>query len=410
MTTIDLRKLVNDIYEPYLDNDKRYLVLYGGAGSGKSVFAVQKLIFRCLKETGHNFLVIRKVSRTQKESTFALFIKILTDFGILEHCKINRTDYTIGLPFVNSRVIFMGCDDPEKLKSIAGVTGMWIEEATELNFADFEELDRRLRGDTKFYKQIILTFNPISMLHWLKKHFFDTTDKYTLENTSILKTTYKDNRFLDEAYVRKLESYKTVDQFFYNVYSLAEWGILENLVFYNWTVEDLSGIKDEFNKYYYGLDFGYSVDPVAYIKVAVKDDRVYVLDEHYETGLTNDRIAQMLKAKSMNSYIMCDSAEPKSIAELRNYGIEAVGVKKGKDSVNHGIQWLKQKKIVVDNRCMNMVNELQLYKWDENKDRIKDVPIDMYNHLIDALRYSLEELMGLHEIKPPPFNLSSLGL
>src|SRR3972149_2635595 len=230
MINIDLSNLpnvVNKIYYSLLSNKSRYLVLYGGAGSGKSVFAAQKIVYRILTEDKHKILVVRKVAKTLRESTFSLLRSVIADWGMTELFEINKTDMTITCKLNNNSIIHTGLDDVEKMKSIHGITGIWIEEASELEQEDFQQLDLRLRGHTKSYKQIILSFNPISILHWLKTIFFDQSKN----KTTTLKTTYKDNRFIDQAYTQVLEKMKDEDEYYYTVYALGEWGVVGKTIF-----------------------------------------------------------------------------------------------------------------------------------------------------------------------------------
>lgn len=212
---------VNEIYYPLIFNSSRYLVLLGGAGSGKSHFAAQKIIARCLEQK-HRFLIIRKVSDTLKDSVFKLMTGLLGENGVLPLCEVNKTEKTILLPN-GSEILMKGLDDPEKIKSIAGITGIWVEEATEITDADFDQLDLRLRGETISYKQIILTFNPIDERHWLKHRFFDSEES----NCTTLKTTANDNSFIDEEYLKVLDAKASVSPNFYRVYKLGEWGKAE---------------------------------------------------------------------------------------------------------------------------------------------------------------------------------------
>ena len=178
-------------------------------------------------------------------------------------------------------MIFMGLDDVEKLKSIVGITGVWIEEASELTREDFMQLDLRLRGRTAQYKQIILTFNPISVLNWLKKHFFDVPK----EITTVLRTTYKDNRFIDPEYAQVIEDLKDQDYVYYQVYALGEWGILGNLIFTNYVVEPIPTDDAAYKTVYSGLDFGFN-NPSVFLKVGERDRELYVYSELYERKLT----------------------------------------------------------------------------------------------------------------------------
>ena len=222
----NMRKTNNDAFLPLLFDEHRYLVLKGGGGSGKSIFAGRKVLERCVTEPGHRILVCRKVARTLRESCFDQLRNQIADFYPTDGAKVNKTDMTI--TFNNgSKILFAGLDDVEKLKSIYNITGIWIEEASELEESDFNQLDIRLRGETDYYKQIILSFNPVSITHWLKKRFFDTED----ERAYCHESTYKDNRFLDDEAIRTLESFRDTDEYYYMVYCLGQWGVTGRTVF-----------------------------------------------------------------------------------------------------------------------------------------------------------------------------------
>jgi phage terminase large subunit len=223
---IDIDGIMNTWAHKIIDDHSRYLVLYGGAGSGKSVSAAQKMIIRMLEEPKHKFLVVRKVANTLRNSVFSLLRGTIADWGLSELFKINKSDMDITCVNGN-QIIFAGLDDVEKLKSIHGITGMWMEEASEILQEDFQQLDLRLRGQTANYKQIMISFNPISITHWLKLVFFDAKKA----NSTVIHTTYKDNMFIDDEYKGTLESLKEQDPYYYTVYALGEWGVLGQTVF-----------------------------------------------------------------------------------------------------------------------------------------------------------------------------------
>ena len=224
------KKVFNKSFLHLLDNIKRYLVLYGGAGSGKSFFVVQRYIYKLLKSPKFNLLVVRATGKSNRDSTFALFKQVISKWKLNKYFKINESDLRIKCLLNGNEIIFSGLDDVEKLKSITfskgELTDVWIEEASEILEADFNQLDVRLRGKgTK--KQIVISFNPIDINHWLKKRFFDRQD----DNVEVCHSTYKDNDFLDDDYKRLLESYKTTDPYYYDVYCLGKWGVLGKTVF-----------------------------------------------------------------------------------------------------------------------------------------------------------------------------------
>ena len=261
-----------------------------------------------------------------------------------------------------------------------------------------KQLEKRLRGGSASVpKRIVLSFNPIMQNHWIYQEYFSgiawDEKEYRSPDLRIVKTTYKDNAFLTAQDRQRLENEK--DDYYYQVYTLGNWGVLGDVIFKNWEVADLSEMTAQFTNHRNGLDFGFSSDPaalfVSHYDTAHKT--IYIYDELYERGLTNDALAGEL-AKRVHGYVTCDSAEPKSIQELRNNGIECVPARKGKDSVNYGIQWLQQQHIVIDTRCINTRNEISTYHWRKDKDgNALRVPIDKNNHLIDAMRYAYEDDM-----------------
>jgi phage terminase large subunit len=223
----NLPHITNPIYYPLYKDKERYLVLYGGAGSGKSVFVGQKIILRMLSERNHKFLVVRKVAKTLRESTFSLLRGIVSDWGMTSLFDVNKTDMTITCKLNGNKIMHAGLDDVEKMKSVHGITGIWVEEASEIEQQDFQQLDLRLRGHTTNYKQIMISFNPISSLHWLKTVFFDSHK----ENTTVSHSTYLNNIFIDDAYRQVLEDMKDQDEYYYMVYALGEWGIVGKTIF-----------------------------------------------------------------------------------------------------------------------------------------------------------------------------------
>ena len=221
-----LKETNNETFLPLFFDKHRFLVLKGGGGSGKSIFAGRKVLERCVSERGHRFLVCRKVARTLRESCFRQLCSQAFDFYADANPVINKSDMRIR--FQNgSEILFAGLDDVEKLKSIYNITSIWIEEASELLESDLNQLNIRLRGQTQFYKQIILTFNPISITHWLKNRFFDQESVDVRTHSS----NYKDNRFLPAEDIAVLESFKNTDRYYYDVYCLGNWGVLGKTIF-----------------------------------------------------------------------------------------------------------------------------------------------------------------------------------
>ncbi len=391
---------INDAYLPHLDNYARTQIFYGGSSSGKSWFLAQRCVLDVLAG-GRNYLVCRQVARTIRSSVFQQVERVIKEAGLNEYFTLNRADAFITCAN-GYQILFAGLDDTEKIKSIVPavgvITDIWIEEATETDRSSVGDLYKRQRGgDEGTLKRMILSFNPILQSHWIYEEHFkgvawaDSQTEHATGDLSILKTTYKDNRFLTTQDRRDLENEK--DKYRYNVYTLGNWGILGYVIFTNWTVQDLSGMHDQFTNHRNGLDFGFSSDPAA-LWVAHYDrnhKRIYIFDELYEKGLTNDMLAVEVMERIGDGHVTCDSAEPKSIEELKRYGVYAYAAMKGKDSVLFGIQWLQQQEIVIDSRCVNAKAEISTYHWQEdaNGNAIRK-PVDRDNHLIDAGRYAHE--------------------
>jgi phage terminase large subunit len=369
---------INNCYKSDLLYTGRYLVLLGGAGSGKSYFATQKLILRAM-QSQHRFLVLRKVERTIRESVFKLFTSVIIEEGLSEIVSINKTDKTIR--FKNgSEIIFAGLDDPEKIKSIAGITGMFLEEATEFGEADFDQLDLRLRGLGSDYKQIIVAFNPIDHRHWLKRRFFDTL----LPNAKNNKTTYLDNAFIDDEYKVKMGQLKDQDENLYNIYALGNWGVpLKGLIYKEWKPY----ARKPQGEIVYGLDFGYNA-PSALVKVTFDDEQLYVEELLYESGLTTYQLIERLKEFELrDDAIYCDSAAPDKIEELYNSGFNTQPADK---NVTEGIEKVKSMPLYIHEKSENLKKELSTYKWAQDKSGILlDKPLKYNDHLLDAMRYAV---------------------
>ena len=382
---------VNGTYMPYLyDYSHRYEVYYGGAGSGKSVFIAQKLLLKALSDK-RKVLIIRKTLNSQKDSCWRLMLEQLSDLNIRSLCKVRITDYAIELPN-GSTLLFKGLDDSERIKSIVGITDIWIEEATELIEEDFDQLDLRLRARASNL-QMFVSFNPISKVNYVYRKWFAET-AVVGDDTLIVKTTYKDNRFLPEEYIKSLESKIKTNPTYYRIYALGEFCSLDKLVYNNWRVEAFEPPKD--GKLIVGLDFGFTNDPTAIVASVVKGDDIFIFKEFTGTSKTNQQIAEIITSMGFaKSTIIADSAEPKSVAEIRRCGIMRIREsQKGKDSIIHGIQRLQGYNLIVHPSCENIIMELENYSWikDKTTGEYTNKPIDMFNHSLDALRYSLQAL------------------
>ena len=404
--------IFNDVYFPLLlDYSKRYEVYYGGAGSGKSVFIAQKLLIKAINKK-RRILIIRKVGTTLKDSVFPLVIDMLKKWKIYEYCKINLSTYTITLPN-ESVLLFRGLDDSEKIKSITDITDIWCEEATELNLDEFTQLDLRLRALVDD-SQIWCSFNPVSKENWVFKKWFDKDAIYDKENTMILKTTYKDNKFLPDSYINALEEKIHSNPQYYKVYALGEFATLEGLVLTNWRKEEFDAMELAALglEHRVGMDLGW-IDKSAIIDTLYDRDNkiIYVFNEFYKSGCQLSELASAIGDMNLKkTKIYVDSSEPRSIQYFKNEGINAEGCAKGKDSVKAGLMFLQDHLIVVHPKCVNFITELENFSYIKSKQTgewTEDTTHE-WSHAIDACRYAYSDIYTNKKMKT--LNKAVLGL
>lgn len=377
------------IYDIIDDYSHRIEVYYGGAGSGKSYGGFQKVLLKAMKSK-RRILVVRKVGNTLRISVWQLMLSLLQKAGIYESCRINKSDFEIELSN-GSVFIFKGLDDREKIKSITDITDIVIEEATELIEDDFTQLNLRLRP-VEANPQLYLFFNPVSKVNWVYNYFFIECPK----NCMVIHTTYKDNKFLSKEYCDELDNLKNRNPAYYRIYALGEFATLDKLVFPTYSTKIISDEEVKGLPRWTGLDFGYVNDPSAIVSgnIDTNNKKIYVRLEYVRRGMLNDEIAETMTSLGLHkdkSY--GDSAEPKSIDEIRNKGVNMEPTEKGKDSVIHGIQWIHQYELIVDERCYKVKEELDNYTWKKDKKTGEYVnePVDTFNHTIDAIRYGLNK-------------------
>ena len=382
---------------------KRYIVMKGSAGSGKSVDTAQNYILRLMQDKGRNLVCIRKSDITNRDSTFAeLTGAIYRMFGdkAEQYWQINMSPLQLTCKANGNKIIFRGMNDDkqrEKLKSITfqkgKLTDVWCEEATELTQADLEIIDDRLRGELpegQFY-QIRLTFNPVNKNHWIKKVFFDIPD----DNVLCHHSTYRMNRFIDDAYRARMERRKIVDPEGYRIYGLGEWGEIGGLILHNWEVKEISQNPADYDDFANGQDFGFNHANVI-LPVGIKDDDLYITKELYEFEKDTNELIGLALALGIDrkKQMWCDSAEPDRIKMWQKAGFRARGVDKGGSagSVKAQIDWLKQRKIYVHPSCVNTIKELQQWKWkkDERTGEYLDEPVPFQDDAMAALRYAVE--------------------
>lgn len=410
---MDLNIDMNACFAEVDESDKRYIIMKGSAGSGKSVDTAMNYILRLMNDKGRNLVCVRKVDVSNRDSTYAeLTGAIYRMFGdkAEKYWQMNVSPLMIKFKPNGNKIIFRGMNDDkqrEKLKSITfqkgKLTDVWIEEATEITQADFEIIDDRLRGELppgQFY-QIRMTFNPVNKNHWIKKVFFDIPDDNVLTHHS----TYLGNRFIDEAYKARMERRKKVDPEGYRIYGLGEWGEIGGLILHNWEIADISQNLSDYDDIAIGQDFGFN-HANAILLLGIKDDNIYIIDEIYVHEKETAEIIPLAiqKAFPTNKRMWCDSAEPDRIKTWKSAGYYmAKGVDKGgsNGSVKAQIDWLKgvvsknkviQRKIYVHPHCVNTIKELQQWKWkkDERSGEYLDEPVPIMDDAMAALRYGIE--------------------
>lgn len=388
-----LAKWILPVYHPYVrDYETRYNVYYGGAGSGKSHFVMQKLLLKCL-QFKRKLLVVRKVGNTLKDSVWAMCLKLLYQMPQVI-ASVNKSEFTIEL-VSGTIILFKGFDDPEKIKSIEGITDIMVEEASELTEEDFDQLDLRLRAQCGML-QIHLMFNPVSKANWVYKRFFENG---TPEDTVIVHTTYKDNPYLPKKYIESLMRLERTSPAYYKIYVLGEFATLDKLVFPVKTVRLINNDEVKDLPFWIGMDFGYTNDPTAITWGRVDQEKkiLYITGEYDKKGMTNDVIAEIITTLGFaKEQIIADSAEPKSIAELRKLGIKrCVPAVKGQDSVKNGIDRILRYDIIIDERCPKTIEEFENYTWKKDKKTGEYInePVDTFNHHIDSIRYGTQNVM-----------------
>ncbi len=422
---IYLPDIIGGGYGDFWKDENRYRVLKGGKGSKKSTTTALNLIYRLMKYPESNLLVVRAVFNTHRDSTFAQLKWAQEKLGVAHLWQNTVSPMEMMYKPTGQRILFRGFDDVLKLASTTVSKGylcwVWIEEAFEIGSEnDFEKLDLSVpRGNVPphLFKQTTLTFNPWSESHWLKKRFFDKDQ----DNASTYSTNYLCNEFLDDTDRAIFERMRDTNYRRYAVAGLGEWGVAEGLIYENFEVLNFnfdekgnihlttahSGASPQGEadyvidfwkiRHFFGLDYGYTNDPTAFIAFAVNplSKEIYIYDEHYETKMLNCDIAEMIKRKGFaKERIRADSAEPKSNDDLRRLGISRIMPSvKGKDSILNGVAQIQEYKIYIHPKCVNVLAELSSYCWkkDKNENGL-NVPEDTNNHLMDAMRYAFYDV------------------
>lgn len=408
---INLPQIVGKGYKSFWNFKGRYKIVKGSRASKKSKTTALWIIYNMMKYKNANTLVVRKVFRTLKDSCYSDLRWAINRFQVQDYWEFKESPLEITYKPTGQKILFRGFDDPLKITSISVSVGSlcwcWIEEAYELtDETAFNMLDESIRGivEEPLFKQIIISFNPWNERHWLKSRFFDKVD----DNILALTTNYQCNEWLDDADKKLFEDMKKNNPRRYQVAGLGNWGIVDGLVYENWQELEFDWReilnKRQKAKAVFGLDFGYTNDPAAFFCGILDQEQkeIYVFDEIYQKGMQNTAIYNNIeKLGFKKEIIVADSAEPKSIDHLKGLGLYRIKAsKKGKDSINAGIQFIQDFKIFIHPRCVNFLTEISNYAWDKDKfGKAVNKPIDDFNHLMDAMRYALEDYMRNNTVR-----------
>lgn len=406
---VNIADIVGKGYGEFWRFKGRYKVVKGSRASKKSSTQSLRVIYEIVSNPVINWLVVRKTERTLRDSCFAQLKWAMRRLHVEKYFRCSVSPLEITYIPTGQKILFRGLDDPLKVTSITVDSGclcrLWIEEAYEITKEDdFNRLDESIRGQLPegMYHQVVLTFNPWSDRHWLKKRFFDTPNPNVLAMT----TNYRCNEFLSQSDLALFEDMKKNPRR-YAVAGEGDWGVVDGLVYENWKeqVFDTSEITRRATvKSAFGLDFGYTNDPSAFVCLLVDETarEIYVFDEMYQKGMSNDDIGEeLLRRGYSKERIRADSAEPKSIAYLRKKYLRRIrAAKKGPDSIMAGVTLIQDYTIIIHPSCVNFITEISNYTWATDKfDNKINKPVDDFNHLMDAMRYAMEDFDGRKGIR-----------
>ena len=407
VVNVSMAQALGKGYNRYYHSRNFYRVVKGSRGSKKSKDTALIYIHDILRYKWANLLVIRRYSNTNKQSTYSDLKWAANKLHVLDRFRFNESMPEITVKATNQKILFRGLDDELKITSVSVDVGIlswvWFEEAYQIENQDkFETVVESIRGtypDPEFYKQITLTFNPWSERHWLKRAFFDPETRY--KDVFAITTTFRVNEWLDDQDRQRYQDLYTTNPRRARIVADGEWGVAEGLVFDNFDTVDFDATQKikEIGVTAYGMDFGFSHDPTT-LPQSIYDDEnkeLWIYGELYEQGLLIDNIVKAIEKRELTTAtIRADAASPQMIAELQAKGIRRMtAARKGKDSIDLGITFLQGLKIHIHPSCENTIEEFNTYVYQQDKEgNWLNKPVDKNNHIIDALRYSLEPYYG----------------
>ncbi|MEA1998024.1 MAG: PBSX family phage terminase large subunit [Euryarchaeota archaeon] len=417
---IDTQKHFSDAFIPLLVDQTAIQIYYGGAGGGKSVSIARRTILDMMAGK-RNFLIVRKVHGTLKDSFYAELKKATVALGLHSYFKFTVSPLEITCKRTGRKAVFRGMDDHEKVKSVTVddgiITDVIVEEATELSEQDYDLLDTRLRGACEVSKRITLLFNPIHQEHWLFKRFFAgkfpdnaVVAKYEIEykyvdysldspaeitgtqEVVIHKSTHWENNFLMNEDHSKYESFKYTNQYLYDVYTCGNWGVLGDLIFTNYAIRDLTKVAKSALTFEYGMDLGWSPDPYSFVVCAIRGSKIYIFREQGGTLKTSREIKKEITPLLKDNVCYCESADGRTFGELEALGMgeNLTKVAKWPDNNSHSIQFCQNYEIIIDYRCVEFISEIKSYAWQKDKNGVSiRKPVDKNDHYIQAMFYAL---------------------
>ena len=374
---------VTRLFKETFDAEENIIIHRGGARSSKSYSILQYLIWRLTNEPNCQILITRKTMPALRITAYKVFIELLKEYGYYNYCSHRLTDSTITYLPNGSFVAFLSIDNPERIKS-SEWNVVFMEEGFEFSYNDYTILKTRLSAPTKIGNKLIVGFNPVSALHWLKTSVVDKE-----ESLKEIVSNYKDNPFLSPEYIKTLEDLAKIDKNFYRIYTLGEWGSLDNIIYSDWEEVSYWPLVE---RTIFGCDFGFN-SPTAIVEVGLTNEGTFLRERLYQSGMTNSDLVAWIKKQMPNAgYIYCDNAEPNRIMEMKRAGINAYPADK---SVKDGIDFVKRHQLKVLNTSINILSEIQQYKYKEDKlGNVLDEPVKFNDHHMDAIRYALYTHLG----------------
>lgn len=383
MTEKELELNATNVFDRNYEATKRIVVNQGGTGSSKTYSLAQLFVLKGLEDTGKVFSIVRKSMPSLRATAMRDFLTILKDNELYNednHEKSNNIYHLNG-----NEIEFFGLDEPQKVRSRRR-DYLWINEANELSYEAFRQLNMRTN------KQVFMDFNPSDEFHWIYDNVL------TRDDCQLIISTYKDNPFLPKEIVKEIERYKDIDLNYWNIYGLGQVGVSSVRIY---TTYNLIDNLPENGERMFGLDFGYN-NPTVLSEVILKDEDIYTKEIIYERYLDNQQLIEKMNSLKIpkDIYIYADNEDPARIASIKKAGYNIIACLKGVDSVKNGIDYIKSKKLFITKNSLNGIKEFQTYSWKTKDDKVLDEPVKLNDHYVDSIRYAVYSYYGGLRKKP----------